>query len=141
MTATPARQPQHCDHEIVCWMYRENKIPQGSQPCMRNHTGCEICNEDTRATHTSPPAPALFQIEPNSSKYSLEQIVEINENIQKQRKEAAKDAREQVLKECCAQCPIAEEIPVEDYCAESCEGCLVRMVVAESLRAQQEHHD
>ena len=51
--------------------------------------------------------------------------------------EAAKAEREQVLKECCAQCPIAEEIPVEDYCAESCEGCLVRMVVTESLRAQQ----
>ena len=50
----------------------------------------------TRATHTSPLAPVLFQIEPNSSKYTLEQIVEINENIQKQRKEAAKAAREQV---------------------------------------------
>lgn len=48
-----------------------------------------------RATHTSPPPPALFQIEPNSHDYTIGQIVEINENIQKQREEAAKAAREE----------------------------------------------
>jgi len=43
------------------------------------------------------PAPALFQIEPNSHNYTLGQIVEINENIQKQRAEAACKAREDNL--------------------------------------------
>ena len=86
----PARQPHpHCEHECVCWLYPDN---------FTGARDADACEADTR-THTSPPAPALFQIEPNSSKYSLEQIVEINENIQKQRKDAAKAAREQVAKE------------------------------------------
>jgi len=42
-------------------------------------------------------------------------------------------AYERILADCCKECPIKEEIPVEDYCAESCEGCLVRKTV-ESLR-------
>ena len=48
----------------------------------------------------------------------------------------AAKVRKEVLDKCCKQCPIKEEIPVEDYCAESCEGCLVRTVCAESLRSE-----
>jgi len=48
--------------------------------------------------------------------------------------EKAAQAREKVLKACCKDCPISNEIPTDDgRCAESCEGCLVRSVV-KSLR-------
>lgn len=48
--------------------------------------------------------------------------------------QAAK-AREEFFKKICSQCPIKEEIPVDDErCAESCEGCLTRSVYLESLR-------
>jgi hypothetical protein len=53
--------------------------------------------------------------------------------IDEQCKEAARTATltayQKVLDDLCKVCPIKEEIPVEDYCAESCEGCLVRKTV------------
>jgi hypothetical protein len=78
-----AQQLDHCEHECVCCDYgivtREDGEP------------CTIINCINRSRpHT--PAPALFQIEPNSHDYTIGQIVEINENIQKQRKEAARTA-------------------------------------------------
>jgi len=79
----------------------------------------------------SPPTPALFQIEPNSHDYTIGQIVEINENIQKQRKEAAKAAREQVLKLVWIEvqsCGVSKEV---------FEG-ISRNVIAKSVRTQQE---
>jgi hypothetical protein len=48
---------------------------------------------------------------------------------EEEEKKIRKDERERVLSECCSQCPIKEEIPLEEYCAETCEGCLVRKVV------------
>jgi len=55
------------------------------------------------------------------------------------KKEAARAATlaaySKVLEDCCKECPIKEEIPVEDHCAESCEGCLVCKTV-NTLRQQ-----
>ena len=71
---TPAAQQpeQKCSH-YDCHFYFDGDC---IAPCTRPHT----------------PAPALFQIEPNSHDYTIGQIVEINENIQKQRKEVARAA-------------------------------------------------
>jgi len=85
---------QHCEHECVCTDYGLIPLQQKG----KDDKECNImyCLHDTR----SRPAPvALFQIEPNSNNYTIGQIVEINENIQKQRAEAAAQAREDVLKE------------------------------------------
>ncbi len=51
-------------------------------------------------------------------------------------------AYKKVLDDCCKECPIKEELPVEDYCAESCEGCLVHKTVdklRQSTPAGDEH--
>ena len=43
--------------------------------------------------------------------------------------------RGRVLKLVCVECPVRnEEMPLEDYCAESCEGCLINKVIS-SLRS------
>ena len=53
-------------------------------------------------------------------------------------RDGARKAREDVLKECCAQCPIRnEEMPLEDYSAESCEGCLVHKVCTQQQAARK----
>ena len=44
-----------------------------------------------------------------------------------------------LLEDVCKRCPIRdEEMLSESYCAESCEGCLTRNMVEESLRTNQE---
>ena len=55
---TPARQPQHCDHECVCLFFdHDSKIAKNDgTPCMRNAKGCANCCRDTRI-HTRAPAP------------------------------------------------------------------------------------
>jgi hypothetical protein len=50
-------------------------------------------------------------------------------------------AYSKVLEDCCKECPVKEEIPVEDYCAESCEGCLVRSTVQSLRSAGDEPHE
>lgn len=58
------------------------------------------------------------------------------------REEGAKAERKWVLKETCRQCPVREEIQTDDpRCAESCEGCLVRMVCGEPLRSSSPSED
>lgn len=49
--ATPARQPQHCDHECVCMGYCNRNEMFTDDPCTKTP-----CPHDTRP-HTSPPAP------------------------------------------------------------------------------------
>jgi len=45
-----------------------------------------------------------------------------------------------LLEDTCKQCPLHEEfMPLEVHCAESCDQCLVQLVVNQSLRTQQEH--
>lgn len=61
MTA-PARQQQHCDHECICMKY-SNTNAYG-YPCTHNKEPTSFtvnspCEHDTRATHTSPPAPDI----------------------------------------------------------------------------------
>ena len=53
---TPARQPQHCDHECVCMGYCNRYASLVNEPCPKHP-----CQYDTRATHTSPPAPAFYK--------------------------------------------------------------------------------
>jgi hypothetical protein len=44
-----------------------------------------------------------------------------------------------LIEDVCKQCPIRnEEMPLEDYSAETCEGCLTRKVVQESLRTKEQ---
>jgi hypothetical protein len=50
------------------------------------------------------------------------------------------DTLDKLLTDICKQCPIRnEEMPLEDYSAETCEVCLTQIVVEQSLRTQQEH--
>jgi hypothetical protein len=43
-----------------------------------------------------------------------------------------------LLDDVCKQCPVREEhMPLEDYCAESCDECLINSVVAESLHTPE----
>ena len=83
-------QPKHCEHE--CCPVEWRRAGKGDDGVIRCYPR-EKCLHDTR----SRPAPALesLQIIPNGEAYSLSQIVEINENIRKQRREE----REQVLDE------------------------------------------
>lgn len=120
---------QHCDHECngnVCYYYRDHypRLVAISAPC-----DCKCCSDDTR----SRPAPTLDFCDECS----------YNDVCARQAGESCKEAlarciaakaRENVLKSCCEKCPIRnEELPLEDYSAESCEGCLIRTTV-ESLR-------
>jgi hypothetical protein len=44
-----------------------------------------------------------------------------------------------LIEDVCKQCPIRnEEMPLEDYSAETCEGCLTIKVVQESLRTKEQ---
>ena len=114
---TPARQPQHCDHECK----RKNPV------CLVDRGVWKTCKHDTRATHTSPPAPERYTgtcaMQEKCNDYAdfcesiMEELTEnededppcpikcakrVNpqqESIDAIRTEAAKAAREQVLKE------------------------------------------
>lgn len=46
-------QPPHCNHEDVCWMYRENRMPRKNEPCNRNMAGLPSCISDTRSRPTT----------------------------------------------------------------------------------------
>ena len=93
----PAPQPQkeqHCEHEFVCVYFRErSKLAwEDGTPCMSNHPGCEICNEDTR----SRPIPAA----PATDKHPMCPQQEIwNHCPERERiaQQAAKDERERIL--------------------------------------------
>jgi hypothetical protein len=126
-TSAPDSHPQHCDHEIVCWMYRENKIPQGNQPCMRNHYGCITCTADARITRTSPTAPA-----PDEKCYIItEEQVEYIEpefpitamRIRSRPHTQAPASTAIPLKSCFGDfddCPCDDECSVSEFCAFYC---------------------
>ena len=61
MTApAPETPPEHCEHECVCWMYRENKIPRDEKPCNRNMAGLPSCLSDTRRSRPAGQTPATM---------------------------------------------------------------------------------
>lgn len=44
---------EHCDHECVCWMYIEQRIPENTIPCHCNSGGVwPTCKRDTRKRDT-----------------------------------------------------------------------------------------
>ncbi len=98
MTA-PQQQPER-DCQYLLRQGMSVLCIDSTDPSRKN---CDHCiSTQCFATPTpAPQAPSLFQIEPNSHDYTIGQIVEINENIQKQRAEAARVAtlkeRERVL--------------------------------------------
>ena len=116
MTQPPATNPLHPQRCKTCKSECTIRIKTGDRsstlidpkdPSNTEYEGevsffIEMIKSVGCASHSAasplPTAPALFQIEPNSENYTLRQIVEINENIQKQRKEAAAQARADVLK-------------------------------------------
>lgn len=65
---------------------------------------------------------------------AMENLLAINEAIPKRDAAIRNATLTKLLRDVCKQCPIHEEIPVEDYCAESCDGCLTRKICIESLR-------
>ena len=70
-----------------------------------------------------------------TTEYERQFVMRYGEQTNKAVKEAASKAREKMMKLICEQCPVRnEEMPIEDYSAESCDGCLTRKVY-ESLRA------
>jgi hypothetical protein len=85
-----AQQSEHCEHESMCWQH------QGHNPCSCNKPALMKCEHDTRPR---PHTPAPLQITPNGEGYTLSQIVEINENIKKQRAEASRTVTLKVLDE------------------------------------------
>jgi hypothetical protein len=95
---TPARKPQHCDHECVCRHHDFEEMKDA--PCYLKVGSCRC---DTR-THTSPQAPILkaFRFEKDGLHFipqnGCEQIISLQRHDTAIRAEAAKAAREQDIK-------------------------------------------
>jgi len=115
---TPARQPEHCDHECVCSTFRWDKQP-GEILCIKKD-----CQHDTRP-HTSAPAPAQGVCSQMKDGHCLA--------AEKIHDAAAKAAREQFAEE------IQDAINNEQLKAESSflHVDIIRKAI-ESLLAQQE---
>ena len=96
---TPARQPQHCEHECMCSLYGV-ECWYGREPCDMKGVLIKPCIHDTRkATHTSPPAPVS-----GLDKWTYEEVMQeisdaFDRGVLVGEEVEAKAAREQVAKE------------------------------------------
>ena len=143
---TPARQPQHCEHECVCGRFGISAIPF-SFPCPANiNKDYDDCEHDTR---TSTPAPESLcegctAEDEMCGKVPSECYSRYQENIEKAKAhdaQVAKSEREQVLEAVLDGnakrfCPSIDD--THYHCCDV-EACIREIFknYEESLRAQQ----